>query len=320
MAVPWEEYFQLVLQERLPPIQQDKVPLPPLLSLLEKRQELEAADQGLQAQKEVFQSRMEALKQRREELEQKQQELKGSLVRFDKFLLDAEARRVRALQRAAEERIRAGLQEAAAQRLRAQLAELQRERACLHSRLERLEPCARLLGQTLELLPEFQGVPELVERFWALAEALAAQRLGAHELRERLEALREQGKRLRAAERDELLRLGRQRAGLLQSLEAARERRLHGESMWIQIQNTAAEKTLLLGRARMAALNLYQQVCQCRGQPLALALEDTEGQLDQVQQFMMNLTTTLDRLQHPESAGPRSMQKTRGYAVRTTSP
>lgn len=54
------------------------------------------------------------------------------------------------------------------------------------------------------------------------------------------------------------------------------------ESKWIQIQNTAAEKTLLLGSARMAALNLFQLVCQHQRQPPALDIEDTEGQLEQV--------------------------------------
>lgn len=54
------------------------------------------------------------------------------------------------------------------------------------------------------------------------------------------------------------------------------------ESKWIQIQNTAAEKTLVLGRSRMAALNLFQLVCQHKAQPPALAIEDTEGQLEQV--------------------------------------
>lgn len=67
---------------------------------------------------------------------------------------DAEIRRGRALQRAAEERHRADRQGAEVLRLRAQLQELRRERARLQRRLQRLEPCARLLERTLEKLPE----------------------------------------------------------------------------------------------------------------------------------------------------------------------
>ncbi|KAL2767758.1 cilia- and flagella-associated protein 73, partial [Daubentonia madagascariensis] len=205
---------------------------PTVLRLLEKRQELVDADRALRAQKEVFQTRMAALKQRWEQLEQKEQELKASFVRFDKFLQDAEARRSRALRRAAEERHRAGRQEAEALRLRAQLEELRGERARLRRRLQRLEPCARLLGQALEQLPE--------------------------------------------------------------------------ESKWIQIQNTAAEKTLLLGRASMSVLNLFQLVCQHQKQPPTLDIEDTDGQLEQVKLFIQDLSAMLANLGQAEPVAPAS--------------
>lgn len=78
---------------------------------------------------------------------------------------DAEARRSRALRRAAEERQLAGRREAEALRLRAQLEELQRERARLQRLLWRLEPCARLLGQVMEQLPEVSAL----QKFWCSA-------------------------------------------------------------------------------------------------------------------------------------------------------
>ncbi|XP_042524952.1 cilia- and flagella-associated protein 73 isoform X1 [Dipodomys spectabilis] len=197
-------------------------------SLLEKRQELAEADQSLRAQKEELRAATAALTQRWEQLGQKEQDLKGSFVRFDKFLQDSEARRGRARQRAAEERIRTGRLEAEALRLRAQLEALRRERARLQRRLRRLEPCARLLERALEQLPE--------------------------------------------------------------------------EAEWAQIQSKAAEKTLLLGRLRMSALSLYQAVCLHRGQPPALDLEDTEGQLEQVKLFILDLSAMLASL--PEAQPP----------------
>ncbi|KAG8504639.1 Cilia- and flagella-associated protein 73 [Galemys pyrenaicus] len=252
----------------------------PVLGLLEKRRELEDADRGLQAQKEVFQTNKAALKQRWQQLEQKEQELKGSFVHFDKFLQDAEARRGRALRRAAKERHRADRQEAEALRLRAQLAHLQRERARLQRGLQRLEPCARLLEQVLGQLPE--EVSELVARFDSLADTLAALRITERQKLAQLEEARARLQRLQDAWQDELLRQGQRRAQLLERLEAARERTLHWESKWIQIQNTAAEKTLLLGRTRMWALSMFQAVCQHQRQPPTLDPEDTEGQLEQV--------------------------------------
>ncbi|XP_055260458.1 cilia- and flagella-associated protein 73 isoform X2 [Moschus berezovskii] len=273
MAMPWEEYFQLVLEEKL----STKIPeqntdhVPPVLRLLEKRQELVDADQGLQAQKE-----------------------------------DAEARRSRALRRAEEERHLAGRREAEALRLRAQLAELQRERARLQRGLQRLEPCARLLGQMLELLPEFQEVPELVARFDGLADMQAALRLTERQRLAELEEARARLQRLRNSWQDELLLQGQRRAHLLERLESARERTLHWESKWIQIQNTAAEKTLLLGRTRMAVLNMYQLVCQHQRQPPTLDIEDTEGQLEQVKLSILDLSAMLAGLRQAESTAPTS--------------
>lgn len=70
------------------------------------------------------------------------------------------------------------------------------------------------------------------------------------------------------------------------------------ESKWTQIQNTAAAKTLLLGRTRMSVLNLYQLVRLRQSQPLALDVEDTEGQLEEVR-LSVSLPT-----QHPILGNP----------------
>ncbi|KAM8818730.1 LOW QUALITY PROTEIN: cilia- and flagella-associated protein 73 [Rhynchonycteris naso] len=295
MAVPWKEYFKLALQEK-PPLkilEQNPDHFPPVLRLLEKKRELEDADQGLRAQKEVFQTSMAVLRGRWEQLEQKEQELKGSFVCFDKFLKDSESRRSRAMRRAAEERHRADRQEAEALRLRGQLEELRRKRAWLRRRLQRLEPCARLLEQVLEQLPEFQEVPELVARFDTLADTLATLRLTERQRQAELEEARARLQGLRATWQDELLRQGQLRAQLLECLEAARERTLQWESKWVQIQNTAAEKTLLLGRTRLSVLNLFQLVCQHQKQPPALDIQDTEGQLEQVKLFILDLSAML---------------------------
>uniref|UniRef100_A0A673VE25 Cilia and flagella associated protein 73 n=1 Tax=Suricata suricatta TaxID=37032 RepID=A0A673VE25_SURSU len=251
---------------------------PPVLHLLEKRQELVDVDRRLQVQKEVFQTARAALKQRWEQLEQKEQALKRSFVRFDKFLQDTEARRGRALQRAAEERLQADRREAEVLGLRAQLEELQRERA----RRRR----ARGEGRGLPA----SRVPTLMA---ALSLTQSQRQAALEEARARLQ-------RLRDAWQAELLEQGRRRVQLLERLEAAKESALRWESKWIQILNTAAEKTLLVGRTRMAALNLFQQVCRHKAHPPALDIEDAEGQLEQVKLFILDLSAMLAGLGQAE--------------------
>ncbi|XP_069848090.1 cilia- and flagella-associated protein 73-like [Dipodomys merriami] len=297
------------------PPEQTVTRFPPWQSLLEKRRELAEADQSLRAQKEELRAATAALTQRWEQLGQKEQALKGSFVRFDKFLQDSEARRGRARQRAAEERIRTGRLEAEALRLRAQLEALQRERARLQRRLRRLEPCARLLERALEQLPEFQDVPALVARVEGLADARAALLRAEAERRAELEAARAALRRLREEAPELRLRQSQRRAQLEEQLEAARGRRRQWEAEWAQIQSKAAEKTLLLGRLRMSALSLYQAVCLHQGQPPALDLEDTEGQLEQVKLFILDLSAMLASLPETQPPAPGKGAATATRAV-----
>uniref|UniRef100_A0A8B9QDP5 Coiled-coil domain containing 42 n=1 Tax=Apteryx owenii TaxID=8824 RepID=A0A8B9QDP5_APTOW len=55
------------------------------------------------------------------------------------------------------------------------------------------------------------------------------------------------------------------------------------ESHWAHIQNTAAEKTLLLGTIKMATLNLFQCVSKQLKKSLNVPVEDTHRQLDMVE-------------------------------------
>merc|ERR1712048_777569 len=72
--------------------------------LLEERREMVEVEHALIAQKEEFQMRMESLQQRTEELDRKEQQLKESLLKFDKFLKENDAKRARAIKKAIDER------------------------------------------------------------------------------------------------------------------------------------------------------------------------------------------------------------------------
>ena len=75
------------------------------------------------------------------------------------------------------------------------------------------------------------------------------------------------------------------------------------ESKWTHIKNTAAKKTLLLGRIKMATHNLYQLVNRHqkarRGEEVDL--EDTNEQLNRIQQFIQDLTQITTEIKRSES-------------------
>ncbi|KAJ3276730.1 Coiled-coil domain-containing protein 42 [Terramyces sp. JEL0728] len=101
-----DEYFKSNIERKLLiklPKQED-YDLTPATKLLERRREMLEVESGLQKQKEEFSMKMESLSQRREELARKEIQLKDSLVKFDKFLQENDAKRLRALKKSHEER------------------------------------------------------------------------------------------------------------------------------------------------------------------------------------------------------------------------
>ncbi|XP_027718404.1 cilia- and flagella-associated protein 73 isoform X2 [Vombatus ursinus] len=305
MSVPWEEYFQIVLEEKLlaekPPAHEDGY-INHAAQLLEKKQEMVEVEEALRAKKEEFQVKMSALKQRRKALEQKEDALKESMVRFDKFLKDTEAKQSRALRRAEEGRQTAAQKEAEAMALRKELEGLIKRKEQLERKLHKYRPFARYLEQVVSQSEE--EIPELMARFSGLSEAqtILAERQQA--LHKAVEEARAELLKLVEEKNDEILHQNNRVADLQLRLEEVRAQALRWirklrhrvESRWVHIQNTAAQKTLLLGQIKMAALNLFQLVCKQKKEVPALAVEDTEGQLEQVQWHFQDLSATLAKL------------------------
>lgn len=141
----------------------------------------------------------------------------------------------------------------------------------------------------------------MVARFQVLVDTKAVLKLAEIDRHVEVEATRARLLRLREAKQVELLRLNQERIRLCEQLEAARELTQQRESKWTEIQNKASEKSLLLGRTRMAVLNLYQLVCMKQGQKQILDMEDIEGQLEEVKQFIMSVSAILASFDQPKA-------------------
>ena len=84
--------------------EQEETNLTPATRLLEKRREMSEVENALVAEKEEFQMKMEGLNQRKFELEKKELQLKESVIKFDKFLKENDAKLQRAVKKAEDER------------------------------------------------------------------------------------------------------------------------------------------------------------------------------------------------------------------------
>jgi len=75
------------------------------------------------------------------------------------------------------------------------------------------------------------------------------------------------------------------------------------ESKWTHIQNTAAKKTLLLGRVKIATHNLFQLVNKhLKQQAATVPLENTALQLDKIQMFIQDLNQITQETKRKEAA------------------
>lgn len=103
-----QQYFHNTFQERLVhqtiTNQYDETMLTPATRILQKQREMAQVEEDLRIQKEEHTRKMEQLQERRTILTQKEKDLADSLLKFDHFLKENDARRKRASIKAQEER------------------------------------------------------------------------------------------------------------------------------------------------------------------------------------------------------------------------
>ncbi|KXJ27520.1 coiled-coil domain-containing protein 42 homolog [Exaiptasia diaphana] len=301
MTVNLEEYFRTTFEDKLlvkmPEREDDH--LTPATRLLEKRREMSEVEQALAAQKEEFQMKMESLQQRREELERKEYQLKESLLKFDKFLKENDSKRARALKKAAEEREMRRAKDREIARLKEDTTCLAKDRDKIQTKLEKFFIYQQYLEKVLECAEEFQEIREIIARYDTLTAT--HQDLLERETKNQEKYEKEKGRLVKFTEEknNEILSYNNQLANLQTQLEKAQSLAVKWESQWTHIKNTAAKKTLLLGRIKMATHNLFMLVNRHLGQ--TGAIEQTEKQLEKIQVFIQDLTQITTEIKRAES-------------------
>ncbi|XP_068096119.1 cilia- and flagella-associated protein 73 [Hyperolius riggenbachi] len=302
MELELREYFRAAFEDKLlvrMPDREDDF-LTPATRLLEKKREMIEVEQALNTQKEEFQMKTESLQQRRTELEHKEEKLKDSLFKFDKFLKENDSKRKRALHKAAEEQQLAAQKGREAMRLLAEIRQLQARKEKMLQRQEKYNIYQRYLQKVLEGTEEFQEVQEMIDRFNTL---MATQdKLLQRELEHQEKSEKEKARLLHYQEEahSQILELNNQLADLQGELERARAVVLEWESRWAQIQNTAAENTLRLGRTRMATLNIFQTVTKQLHMKSDIPVEDTDSQLEKIKICFVDLDAIYKDLKKAE--------------------
>ncbi|KAJ1560222.1 Cilia- and flagella-associated protein 73, partial [Cladochytrium tenue] len=249
-----EEFFRVNVEKKLfiKVPDQEEHDLTPATRLLEKRREMMEVENGLAQQKEDFAMKMESLSQRRDELARKEAQLKESLVKFDKFLKESDAKRNRAIKKAVDE-----------QRTRTQkeveIVQLKDQQGDLSSKKGRSTHIMyqKFLESILETADEFGEVKDILSRFDTLS-ATNQELLGrARDAQEKTEGDRARlGKIIEACllitEKNNLvLNYNNEIARLQTCLEESKLRTTRQQQEWDAALRSASAKTLLLGQIKM---------------------------------------------------------------------
>lgn len=304
MAMNLDDYFRSTFEDKLlvkMPEREDDY-LTPATRLLEKRREMSEVEQALSSQKEEFQMKMESLQQRREELERKEHQLKESLLKFDKFLLENDSKRARAIKKSHDERELRKQKEKDIVRLKGDIQTLTEERERYQKKLERNGVFQKYMESVQEATDEFSEVREIMARYDTLVATHVDLLERDQQNQDAIEMEKSRLARFTEEKNNEVLNCNNQLAELQMRLDVAQSKAVKWESKWAHIQNTAAKRTLLLGRIKIATHNLYQLVNKHLKQPAAHAEHDTLSQLDKIQTFIQDLSQITQEIKRIEAA------------------
>ncbi|KAM8760530.1 coiled-coil domain-containing protein 42 homolog [Acanthopagrus schlegelii] len=249
--------------------------------LQERRHELLELDARTEERRQV----LETLQQRKGELDKKYKDIKEFHSSYDMFLKDEETDRV--VEKVERER-KEGLQkEVEIKRLREEYAGLTERKQELQRRVQ----SHRVYQDFMQRVVKMTTFSD-VQRLAAHLESLLHFR---RKLRQRESEAQEQADRQRRAlqtleDQRHLLQLHKnnQLSQLYKKMEKMCSEALTWERKWNHIQETAAMKTLLLGKIKIVTLNLYEMIDdEVKGEE-GVDVNDTETQLDKVRMFIQD--------------------------------
>merc|ERR1712128_105396 len=218
-----------------------------------------------------------------------------SLLKFDKFLKENDAKRARAIKKSAEEQQLCKKKESEVLKLEELQQKLIEEREKLN------EIYQNFMQKVLDASEEFSEVREIIDRYNTLG-ATHSDLLDREQLNQKASE-DEKARLVRFTEEknNQILHYNNKLAQLQTRLDQAQSNAVKWESKWTHIQNTAAKKTLLLGRIKIATHNLYQLVCK-HSKGTVQPTENTITQLDRIQTFIQDLTLITNEIKKTDES------------------
>lgn len=299
-----KDYFRTIFENKLMvkmPEREDEH-LTPATKLLEKRREMLEVENALAVEKEEFQLKVESLNQRKQDLEKKEVQLKESVIKFDKFLKENDAKLSRAVKKAEDERELQKVKQKEIERLKEETKKQTKLKEKYIKKVANYQKYNKFLERTVESTDEFQEIREIIDRYETLTVNYKDLRDIQNDNEESVNQKRRDLNTYQNNKNYQVLNMNNELSDLQMALDEAQNKTHKAENEWNHIQSTAAGKTLLIGEIRMAIRNLYDLVVSHHQKKDADVDEDltADEQLKRVQEFvndLVKITTELQREQ-----------------------
>ncbi|XP_073696182.1 coiled-coil domain-containing protein 42 homolog [Garra rufa] len=299
MSLNLGAYFRSVFEERLKLNNAEQKDLADLstnvMRLVEAREECASVTTALEAQKEEMQMKRENLRERDENMKKEEEKLRKSIVKYNKFLQENDARRLRAIKKAEAERAQIRVKELEIQKLKAENDTLLARKELLEDRVRKaicyqefLERATKMSGKV------FENIGQVIDRLHALRtihkELLENQtRLEKERESTKLELIQYINK-----QRTVLLHCNNQLHQQQTELDSVRLEAYKWELKLKHFHTTAAKETLLFAQLKATIRNIYQMIKHYKR--VSVDTEDTFKQLEMIQKYFQLMRAIDDEL------------------------
>ncbi|KAK7164303.1 hypothetical protein R3I94_002878 [Phoxinus phoxinus] len=292
-----EDYFQLVFKERLSlnkAVQKDLTDMrTSVMQLLEVREECASVTRKLEAQKEEMQMKRESLRERDENMKKEEEKLKKSILKYNKFLQENDARRLRAIKKAEAERAQIRLKELEIQKLKTENDALQARKELLGERVGKAICYHEFLERAAKMSGKFENIGQVIDRLQALRSI-------HKELLENQTALEKERERTK---RELTQYINKQRTVLLHCNNQLHQQQTQLDSMRLEaykwelklkhFHSTAAKEILYFAQLKTTIHNIYQMITHYNKR-VSVDSEDTFKQLEMIQKYFQLMGALVD--------------------------
>ncbi|XP_072553562.1 coiled-coil domain-containing protein 42-like [Salminus brasiliensis] len=182
--------------------------------------------------------------------------------------------------------------------LQEEIKSLTKERDQLARRVKKNGIYSKYMDSVVQASGQFQNAHQVMSRYDSLKRMRKELLQRTLQMQDSIERTRAQLTHITEQDNNTLLyhnnTLARQRS----KLDKAQAECMVWESKWAHVQNTAAQKTLLLGTIKMAILNIYQMVCKrAKGTgEVPIAPEDALKLLNKIQTCLSDLISICEEV------------------------